>query len=79
MRWSHGVTDATATEANHAKRPVPTHPPPPVTPSPPLAIWAQLPTERRRRLQRLLAELLARPVTISADAAREGHHDHPRP
>ena len=39
-------------------------PPPPTAPPPdPLtAIWAQLPPDRRRRLQRLLAELLARPV-----------------
>jgi hypothetical protein len=39
------------------------------------AIWAQLPPERRRRLQRLLAELLARPVTVAAAQPREGCHD----
>ena len=52
------------TEATHAQRrirsaspPAPAPPPNPLT-----AIWAQLPPDRRRRLQRLLAELLARPV-----------------
>jgi hypothetical protein len=40
------------------------------------AIWAQLPTDRRRRLQRLLAELLTRPVTVVAASPREGIHDH---
>ena len=54
-------------------------PPPPTAPPPnPLtAIWAQLPPDRRRRLQRLLAELLARPLDIDAAAPGEGSHDHP--
>ena len=54
--------------------------PPPPTASPPdplTAIWAQLPPDRRRRLQRLLAELLARPLDTDAAAPREGSHDHP--
>ena len=51
-------------------------PPPSARPPDPLtAIWAQLPTERRRRLQRLLADLLARPVIIAAAPPREGPHD----
>ena len=51
--------------------PAPAPPPDPLT-----AIWAQLPPDRRRRLQRLLAELLARPVTVAAAPPREGRHDH---
>ena len=52
-------------------------PPAPASPLGPLtAIWAQLPPDRRRRLQRLLADLLARPVTIAAAPPREGRHDH---
>ena len=35
----------------------------------------QLPMERRRRLRRLLADLLARPVIIAAAPPREGPHD----
>ena len=39
------------------------------------ATWAQLPMERRRRLRRLLADLLARPVISAAAPPREGSHD----
>ena len=53
-------------------------PPPTVSPPNPLtAIWTQLPPDRRRRLQRLLAELLARPLDTDAAAPGEGSHDHP--
>src|SRR4051794_9171606 len=56
----------------------PASPPPTVSPPNPLtAIWTQLPPDRRRRLQRLLAELLARPLDTDAAAPREGNHDHP--
>ena len=47
-------------------------------PNPLTAIWTQLPPDRRRRLQRLLAELLARPLDTAAAAPREGSHDHRR-
>src|SRR4051794_36174477 len=60
-----------------AHRRPPPRPPPPPTPPPLTAIWAQLPTHRRRRLQHLLADLLARPVTVAAAPPREGAHDHP--
>jgi hypothetical protein len=53
--------------------------PPPIThpvPNRPAAIWAQLPPDRQRRLQQLLAELLARPVLAEAAAPREGRHEH---
>src|SRR3954470_19607771 len=53
----------------------PTCPPPP-PPDPLTTIWARLPTDRRRRLQRLLADLLARPVIVAAALPREGAHDH---
>ncbi len=48
--------------------------PPPFSARPPdpmTAIWSALPMERRRRLQRLLADLLARPVIIGAAPAAE--------
>ena len=60
------------TEESDLVPPRPGSPPVPLT-----AIWAQLPPDRRRRLQRLLAELLARPVTTGAAPPREGRHDHP--
>jgi hypothetical protein len=52
-------------------------PPPRISPPNPLtAIRTQLPPDRRRRLQRLLAELLARPLADGAVAPKEGRHDH---
>ncbi|WP_161967537.1 hypothetical protein [Fimbriiglobus ruber] len=43
--------------------------------SPP-AIWGQLPPDRRRRLQQLLADLLTRPVLAEALAQEVRHDDH---
>ena len=47
-------------------------------PRPPAAVWGRLPPDRRRRLQRLPAGLLARPLTAAAAPPREGRRDHPR-
>ena len=75
-RWPRGLTNETNTEGIHAHPRTDPRPPPSPPPGPLTAIWAQLPTDRRRRLQRLLAELLARPVTVAAALPREGRHDH---
>ncbi|OWK35748.1 Mobile element protein [Fimbriiglobus ruber] len=64
----------------HGGTPCPTTTPSSVPPSlaPPAAIWAQLPPERRRQLQRLLADLLARPILTDVPPLREARHDrHP--
>src|SRR3954451_20307307 len=75
-RWPRGLTNETNTEGIHAHPRTDPRPPPPPPPGPLTAIWAQLPAERRRRLQRLLAELLARPVTVAAALPRGGRHFH---
>ncbi len=80
-RWPHGVTSAVAKEAIHAVRRSHLRAPPPIarpSPTPPAGIWPQLPPARRQRLQRLLAELLSRPVLAEAAPPREGCHDRPR-
>jgi len=72
------VTSAVAKEATHAARRTHLRAPPPValpSPTPPAGIWSQLPPARRQRLQRLLAELLSRPVLTEAAPPREGCHD----
>ena len=67
----HGGTSCSTTTPSAS--PPPTAPPP----NPLTAIWTQLPPDRRRRLQRLLAELLARPLDNDAAAPGEASHDHP--
>ena len=71
------MINETNTEGIHAHPRTDPRPPPSSPQSALTAIWAQLPTERRQ-LQRLLAELLARPVSVTVEAAppREGRHDH---
>jgi hypothetical protein len=41
-------------------------------------VWTQLPIDRRRRLQRLLADLLARTVATEPALPQEGRHDQRR-
>ena len=63
---------------SHAPRRTRHRSPPPVTrqgPIIPTSIWGQLPTDRRERLQKLLAELLARQVTLHRGDRREVCHE----
>jgi hypothetical protein len=62
----------------HAPRRAHHRSPPPVTdqgPIIPTSIWGQLPIDRRERLQKLLAELLARQVTLNCGGRREVCHE----
>jgi hypothetical protein len=76
-RWPRGATCIGAKEIIHAHQKIrPGTPPPPALPPARLtAVWTQLPPARRQKLQRLLADMLARTVTDGAARPREERHD----